>query len=133
VAQRAVIVAELRVINADLLQAASTTHRDVARVFELDYDFHRRTVVAGAGPRLLTLHESFKPQSERYGRIYSSALIDEIGTSVDEHEAVIVGIEAGDPDAAEGAMRRNWSNASQRLARVIDSLGELYGDEESAE
>ena len=127
--QRTAVAADLRAINTSLLQAASTPHRDVARVFDLDYQFHRRTVEAGAGPRLLNLHESFKPQSERYGRIYSSALIDEIGTSVEEHESVVAGIEAGDPERAEAAMRRNWSNASQRLATVIDSLGELYGDD----
>lgn len=120
---RAAVVRELRAVNAELLEA-SATGRDVNRVFTLDEKFHRQVVVAGAGPRLLTLHDSFKPQSERYGRIYSSALIDEMATSVKEHEDVVRAIEVGDGEAAEIAMRRNWSNASQRLAAVIDSLGE---------
>jgi DNA-binding GntR family transcriptional regulator len=122
--QRVTVSIELRRLNLDLLEAASAKSRDVNRVFELDQLFHRRTVEAGAGPRLLALHDTFKPQSERYGRIYSSALIDEMSTSAEEHEDVVKGIEQGDGAAAEAAVRRNWWNASDRLARVIVSLGE---------
>jgi DNA-binding GntR family transcriptional regulator len=120
-------VEELRRVNGELLAEATSKVRDVNRVFELDKLWHRRCVEAGAGPRLRALHESFKPQSERYGRIYSSALIDEMSTSVDEHEEVVRGIEAGDGEAAERAMRRNWLNASERLSRVIVTLGEQGG------
>lgn len=123
-ADRAQIASELRTVDADLLRASSAPNRDVKRVFELDLRFHRRVVEAGAGPRLLGLHESLKPQSERYGRIYSSALIDQMSTSVQEHEDIVRAIERGDGEAAETAMRKNWLNASQRLAQVIDTLGE---------
>jgi DNA-binding GntR family transcriptional regulator len=123
-AERKATAEALREVNHALLEAASSRARDVNLVFELDKTFHRKCVEAGAGPRLQALHDSFKPQSERYGRIYSSALIDEMPTSVDEHEFVIAGIENGDADAAEQAMRRNWGNASDRLSRVIDTLGE---------
>lgn len=122
--ERVAVAAELRQVNEALLAAASANVRDVNRVFELDMVFHRRVVEFGAGPRLIALHDSFKPQSERYGRIYSSALIDEIGTSVREHEQVVAGIESGDGEAAEAALRRNWWNASDRLSQVISSLGE---------
>ncbi|HEX6135670.1 MAG TPA: GntR family transcriptional regulator [Longimicrobiales bacterium] len=121
---RGTVVPELRRINDRLLDASSAQRRDVNLVFVLDRSFHRRVVEAGAGPRLLALHEAFKPHSERYGRIYSSALIDEIATSVQEHEDVVRAIERGDSDAADAAMRKNWSNAAARLAMVIDSLGE---------
>jgi DNA-binding GntR family transcriptional regulator len=117
-------VTELRRVNAALLAESMSATRDVNRVFDLDRVWHRRCVEAGAGPRLLALHDSFKPQSERYGRIYSSALIDVMRTSVEEHEAVVHGIEAGDGELAEQAMRRNWWNASDRLSRVIATLGE---------
>lgn len=123
---RAAVGLELRALNAELLATtiANSNRRDVNGVFVLDQQFHRRVVEAGAGPRLLALHESFKPQSERYGRIYSSAFSDEMATSVREHDDVIGAIEAGDPAAAEAAMRTNWNNASLRLAEVIDTLGE---------
>jgi DNA-binding GntR family transcriptional regulator len=122
--QRERVVVELRAVNTALLAASTARQRDVNSVFELDRRFHRLTVEAGAGPRLLALHDSFKPQSERYGRIYSSSLIDEIATSVQEHEDVVVQIEDGSGEGAEVAMRRNWENASQRLADVIETLGE---------
>jgi DNA-binding GntR family transcriptional regulator len=114
---------ELRILNTALLEASQAPRRDVARVFELDFQFHRLIVEAGAGPRLLALHDSFKPQSERYGRIYSSALIDEISASVSEHEDIVRCIETGDGTAAERAMRFNWENASDRLASVIGAVG----------
>jgi DNA-binding GntR family transcriptional regulator len=123
-AERSRHVVELRRVNAELLAESTSETRDVNRVFELDRVWHRRCVEAGAGPRLRALHDSFKPQSERYGRIYSSALIDVMRTSVEEHEAVVHGIEAGDGEMAEQAMRRNWWNASERLSRVIATLGE---------
>jgi DNA-binding GntR family transcriptional regulator len=122
--ERAGVVRELRELNTTLLEASSANLRDVNRVFELDERFHRRVVEAGAGPRLLALHDSFKPQSERYGRIYSSALINEIAASVAEHEEVVRGIESGDGEAAEQALRRNWWNATERLAAVIGTVGE---------
>src|SRR5690606_31043845 len=78
--ERHAVVPELRQLNHDLLQESHANGRDVNRVFTLDERLHRRVVEAGAGPRLLALHDSFKPQSERYGRIYSSALIDEMPT-----------------------------------------------------
>jgi len=121
---RARVVVEMRNVNAALLAASSSGQKDVNSVFELDRRFHRLAVEAGAGPRLLALHDSFKPQSERYGRIYSTALIDEFATSVQEHEDVVAHIEEGNGAGAENAMRRNWENASSRLAQVIESLGE---------
>jgi DNA-binding GntR family transcriptional regulator len=123
-AKRDAIAAELSRVNTELLQASSGGTRDVNQVFELDRLFHRRIVEAASGPRLLALHDTFKPQSERYGRIYSSALIEEISTSVSEHESVIAGIADGDAEAAEYAVRRNWWNAADRLCQVIDALGE---------
>ncbi|MEX1184140.1 MAG: GntR family transcriptional regulator [Gemmatimonadota bacterium] len=124
VEQRRAVVAELRALNEALLAAATEASPDPTRVFRLDEAFHRKSVEAGAGPRLLALHDAFKPQSERYGRIYSSALVDEIVTSVREHETVVRAIEDGDVAGAERAMRLNWANASDRLARVIDAVGE---------
>lgn len=123
-ADRSHITRELNELNARIMAAAALPERSVEEVFELDREFHRRAVEAGAGPRLLTLHDAFKPQSERYGRIYTSAFIDEIGTSVGEHDEIVRCIEAGDEAGAERAMRLNWTNASHRLLRVIDEVGE---------
>ena len=121
---RAQVVRELTEINRQLAKAATSARREHREIFELDQAFHRRYVEAGAGARLLALHSSIKPQSERYVRLYISALVDEIGTSVREHDVIIKTISRGDADAAQQAVQTNWRNAAERLSRVIDTMGE---------
>jgi DNA-binding GntR family transcriptional regulator len=121
---RARLAAELRRWNQDLLRVAQTERPDHQSIFDLDTTFHRRYVEAGAGPRLLAFHDVAKPQAERYVRLYISSLSDEIGTSVEEHELIIQAIDAGDGEAAQRNVESNWRNASERLSRVIERVGE---------
>ncbi|HSL69155.1 MAG TPA: GntR family transcriptional regulator [Longimicrobiales bacterium] len=122
--KRADVTADLQKLNDELSQVATEPRPDHHRIFELDQGFHRRYVQGAAGKRLLALHDAIKPQSERYVRLYISALVDEIGTSVREHAVIIDAIAAGEGEAAQSAVRYNWHNAAVRLARVIQSLGE---------
>lgn len=121
---RLLLVEAMKRCNAKLADASSAPRPDENRVFDLELAFHRMYVEASAGPRLLALHDAIKPQAERYERLYISALMDEIRTSVAEHEAIIEAIEAGDGRAAQLAIETNWRNAAERLARVIESMGE---------
>jgi DNA-binding GntR family transcriptional regulator len=123
-ARRAAITDDLHRLNNELAQVAAEPRPDHQRVFDLDQGFHRRYVEGAAGPRLLALHDAIKPQSERYVRLYISALVDEIGTSVREHTVIVDAIVAGEGEAAQSAVRSNWRNAAARLAKVIDTLGE---------
>ncbi|HEU5186655.1 MAG TPA: GntR family transcriptional regulator [Gemmatimonadaceae bacterium] len=123
-AQRAEVVARLRELNDELGQVARQSRPDPLRIFDLDTAFHRTYVEYGAGPRLLALHDAIKPQAERYIRLYISSLVDEIATSVEEHEKIIEHIERGDPLAARQAVDTNWGNAALRLSKVIGTLGE---------
>ena len=116
------IVARLREINKEL--AAESKRREFTRIFDLDQAFHRAYVEDVVGPRLLALHRSIKPQIERYTRLYVSALVDELPTSVKEHEVIVRAIAAGDPQAAQKAVETNWRNAAGRLSGVIAQLGE---------
>ena len=116
------IVARLREINRDL--AEESKRREFGRIFDLDQEFHRAYVEGVVGPRLLALHRSIKPQIERYTRLYVSALVDELPTSVKEHEAIAAAIAKGDPRAAQNAVETNWHNAAVRLAEVIAEHGE---------
>src|SRR6185312_12491140 len=68
---------------------------------------------------LLTLHRAIKPQCERYARLYASVLLDELPTSIKEHEEIAGAIARGDADAAQTAAETNWSNAANRLAHII--------------
>jgi DNA-binding GntR family transcriptional regulator len=122
--RRAEVVTRLRSLNRHLAHAALESRPDPLRIFDLDTAFHRTYVENGAGPRLLALHDAIKPQAERYIRLYISSLVDEITTSVKEHDRIIKHIDEGDPVAARQAVDTNWGNAALRLSRVIGTLGE---------
>ena len=123
VARRREIAKDLREANAKLSAEAPGTG-DSDRYFELDNAFHDRYITGVVGPRLLTLHSAIKPQSERYTRLYVHILLDQVATSVKEHEKIASSIAKGDADAAQRAAETNWSNAAERLARIIAKQGE---------
>jgi DNA-binding GntR family transcriptional regulator len=122
--RRVSVVAKLRELNDELRGLYERGRGDPNMIFELDQDFHQTLVQASAGPRLLALQSSIKPQAERYWRLYASAILDRLGLSVGEHVLIIQGIESGDSDAAERAVQLNWENGADRLSRVIDTMGE---------
>jgi DNA-binding GntR family transcriptional regulator len=122
-ARRKEIAARMRELNRELA-SQSRTRGAAARFFELDLHFHAAFVENVAGPRLVTLHRAIKPQCERYTRLYVSVLLDELPTSVKEHEVIASSIVRGDPDAAQEAVETNWNNAAIRLARIISQHGE---------
>jgi DNA-binding GntR family transcriptional regulator len=121
---RAALVKKLRSLNEGLRDLARTGRSDPNRIFELDLSFHRTIVEASAGPRLLALHNAIKPQTERYWRLYASAIVERLSVSVAEHAQIIRAIEEGDGDAAEHGVEVNWQNGAERLGKVIDTLGE---------
>jgi len=118
------LVTTLSQLNGELSAAASVPRPDKLRIFEVDTAFHRAYVVAGAGPRLLALHDAIKPQTDRYIRLYISSLVDEIVTSVEEHAVIVQCLADGDATGAETAVDTNWRNAALRLEKVIATLGE---------
>jgi DNA-binding GntR family transcriptional regulator len=121
---RAQLVTKLRTLNDGLGELARAGRQDPNRIFELDRDFHRQVVEASAGPRLLAIHNTVKPQAERYWRLYAGAILDQLQISVAEHEEIIQAIEQGDAEAADRAAERNWMNGAERLCGVINALGE---------
>lgn len=122
--QRVRVSTELVELNAALSRATQQARPDQNEIFDLDTAFHRAYIVAGAGPRILALHDAVKPQAERYIRLYISALVDRIADSIVEHDAIIRGIRHGDPDLTERAVLQNWRNASERFSKVIARIGE---------
>jgi DNA-binding GntR family transcriptional regulator len=122
--ERGRVVAQLTAVNGDLRREAEKPRPDGNLLYQLDEAFHRTYVEAAARARLLAWHDAVKPQAERYIRVYLSALVDEIATSVQEHGVIVEAIGAGDPDGAQRAVQTNWRNAAVRLSRVIDRVGE---------
>lgn len=122
--ERGALGDDLTALNAELNEAARDSGKTARHLFDADMKFHRRYVEAGAGPRLITLHDAIKPQAERYVHLYTNSLLGEIGRSVEEHEAIIERIVGGSADGARRAVQRNWRNAAERLERVIAVMGE---------
>ena len=121
---RGALTRELKSLNDDFHRAGRTSPIDHGRLYEADERLHRAIIEAGSGPRLVTLHDSVKPQAERYIRMYISMLTTDIRASVAEHDAIINAIDAGHADDAQRAVQVNWRHAADRIARVIAVAGE---------
>lgn len=122
--ERARLARELRTVNAEFHRSGRSPPIDHARLYDADERLHHTLVAAAAGPRLHALHESVKPQAERYIRMYISLLTDDIRASVTEHDDIIDAIESGDAERAQRAVQANWRHAADRIARVIEVAGE---------
>ncbi|MHB1224575.1 MAG: GntR family transcriptional regulator [Gemmatimonadaceae bacterium] len=122
--RRTALARELASMNTAIQAAAAARPADYNRVNDLDVAFHRHYVEGVASSRVCRLHDSVKPQADRYERHYTNALLDDIAISVAEHEAIVAAIAAGDPDAAQRAVETNWRNAGERFSRVISVAGE---------
>jgi DNA-binding GntR family transcriptional regulator len=125
--QRTTLLQHLEEFNNQLRVESQAARPDAYTAFQVDASFHRRLVEASAPPRLLALHDAIKPQAERYARLHVTALTNELGLSVAEHEVILRAIGDGDAHAVQRAIQVNWRNAAQRVAAVISAWGESGG------
>jgi DNA-binding GntR family transcriptional regulator len=123
-ADRQRLADEMSAINHRLAELQAAPRPDPNDFHDLDGAFHDAYVEAAAGPRLRSLRTSIRPQTDRYVRVYVSAMAGEIGVSVEEHERIVRAIAAGDAPRAQQTIEDNWRNAASRLASVIETLGE---------
>jgi len=123
-AERRQLAKDLKALNAEFHRTGRTAPIDHGRLYEADERLHRRIVEACAGPRLIAMHDSVKPQAERYIRMYISMLTSDIRASVAEHDAIIDAIDSGESDAAQLAVQTNWRHAADRIGKVIEVAGE---------
>jgi DNA-binding GntR family transcriptional regulator len=122
--KREKLAAQLERVNASLAAIARQRQPAGASIFDLDREFHRLVVNAGAGSRLKRLHEGVEPQAERYWRLYASAILGNLHLSVAEHETIIAALRAGEAARLDNALQVNWSNGLERLTGVIEIHGE---------
>ena len=122
-AERTAVATALATINDAFAAAAATKRPDHSRLFHLDEQFHH-CYMSAAGPRILAIHATVKPQAARYERLYVSMLAPELQTSVVEHRAIVKAIRSGNAAAAQSAVETNWRNAAERLAAVVAASGE---------
>jgi len=123
-ADRRRLADEMTAINQRLAALQHAERPDPNAFHDLDNAFHDAYVDAAAGPRLRALRTSIRPQTDRYVRVYVSAMAGEIGVSVEEHERIIHAIAEGEAPRAQQTIEDNWRNAAGRLGSVIETLGE---------
>ena len=117
------LVKVLRETNEELRKVSNAAQGNPNRIFDLDTQFHRSFVEASVGPRVLAFHDSVKPQTERYWRLYTSSIVDELDVSVQEHEGIIDAIARGEQDMAQSTIEFNWRRGADRLVQAIEMLG----------
>ncbi len=118
------LLAKMKAINAELEDIAKTRELRGRSIFDLDAELHRLVVEAGAGDRLKQMHNSIKPQTERYWRLYASNISDRMDVIIEEHREIIEAIAVGDADAAERALIQNWVRGCDRLLSLMEANGE---------
>jgi DNA-binding GntR family transcriptional regulator len=123
-AAREALADEMATLAAGLHAASSSRPPDIVRAHEMHVRFHRACTAAGAGPRLLAELDVLQPQAERYERVYASAIVLAFDEASREHTAIVEAIRAGDADAAERAVQRNWRGSAERYGQVVTILGE---------
>lgn len=122
--ERRTLVGQLRAVNDQLLEASRQAPPDFAAVYELDEELHRLYIDRAGGARLLAHYEAVRPRTERYGRVYASALVDRITESVAEHNEIADAIEDGAREGARAAADANWRHAVERFREVMTEKGE---------
>ena len=65
-----------------------------------------------------------QPQAERYERVYTGAVVYAFDEAACEHDDIVAAIRAGDAEAAERAVARNWRGCADRYRQVVTILGE---------
>ena len=121
---RAKVAAELAAINQQLHAIDSARPVDPRRVFDVDKAFHASIVEAAGGPRLTALHNSVRPQVDRYWRLYASSIINELHRSVTEHDEIVAAIRKGDIHDVRRALDQNWAGGFERIRGLIEIFGE---------
>jgi DNA-binding GntR family transcriptional regulator len=122
--RRLELTAELERLNDRLRAASASRPPDLVLAQDLHARLHRAFSLPAAGPRLRAELDVLQPQAERYERVYTSAVIFAFEESLEEHAAIIAAMAAGDADAAEQAVSRNWRGGARRYGQVVTILGE---------
>lgn len=122
--ERQALAAELARAQAAFRREASKRAPDWDRQFELHHAFHETLRAALAGPRLRLLLDELRPHLDRYEYFYGPLTGSGFEVTFEEHDAIVAAVEAGRADVAERAVRANWFNGADRLARIVQRAGE---------
>jgi GntR family transcriptional regulator, rspAB operon transcriptional repressor len=98
---------------------------DPAAFLAHDEEFHHAIARGAECETAWRLLEGLKAQMDRV-RYLSVASATPVGKLIEQHEAIAAAIEAGDPDAAEAAMRVHLTEILDSLPRLATEHPELF-------
>jgi DNA-binding GntR family transcriptional regulator len=101
--------------------------KDAEAFFALDEGFHRLLAELAGRPSAWRVVEDVKPQMDRVRFIDMTDAMP-MRVLIDQHGAIIAALKAGDPDAAEAAMRDHLSEIVRSLPRVAQQHADLFED-----
>lgn len=122
--ERRALAGELAKAQAAFRREATKRRPDWDQLFELHNAFHELLRTRLAGPRLRLLLDGLRPHLDRYEYFYGPLHRSGFEATFEEHDAIIAAIESGRADAAERAVRANWFNGADRLAKIVERAGE---------
>jgi len=123
-AERRALAAELAKAQAAFRREATKRTPDWDRLFELHHAFHEVLRTRLAGPRLRLLLDGLRAHLDRYEYFYGRLHGSGFEATFEEHDAIVAAIAPGRADVAERAVRANWFNGADRLAKVVQRAGE---------
>jgi DNA-binding GntR family transcriptional regulator len=107
-------IAELRAAN----QRIRDSEGDAFAAAQADDDFHRRLLADTDNPQLLEVVDLVRKALLRYERLYMLSP-ERLARSVDEHEAVVAALEAGDNPLAAERIRENFASGLPNIEAEI--------------
>ncbi len=124
--RRLILVADLKHLNNELMDAGDHRPRNQDRLFELQTSFHVRFVYESAGERLRNVYDSVRPHVQRYEWVYGTRSNASYEPSTSEHRRIIAAIRRGEPAEARHAVETHWRNAATRTARTIEEIPQTH-------
>jgi len=108
-------------------QRRASRSRDAEAFFTLDEAFHRLLAEAAGRPSAWRVVEDVKPQMDRV-RFLSMADATPMEILVSQHAAIADAVKAGNPRAAEAAMRAHLTEITRSLPALIARHPDLFED-----
>lgn len=104
---------------------------DGPALFALDEEFHLLLAEAAGRPAAWRMVEDIKPQMDRVRFLDMGSAIP-MKTVTAQHEVILDAVRAGDPDAAEAAMRDHLSEILRSLPKIAAENPDLFEPEPTA-
>jgi DNA-binding GntR family transcriptional regulator len=108
-------------------QRRAAKEKNAEAFFALDEEFHRLLAEAAGRPSAWRVVEDVKPQMDRVRFIDMTDAMP-MRVVIEQHAAILAAVKAGNPVAADSAMRVHLSEILKSLPRVAEQHAELFDD-----